>query len=536
MKPNIIIFNPDQMRADSLAHLGNSAAMTPNLDRFARLDAVSFRNAFCQNPVCVPSRCSFLTGLYPHVRGHRTQSYMLHPEESSLLEELKNAGYYVWMNRRNDFLPAQYVGIFEQHCSEFFQGSECKPNPGPENPNPRGEPGDKNYYSFYNGRLKLDEDGKNYNSDDEAVDKAIELIRNPPKDQPFCVFLGLFYPHPPYQIEEPYFSAIDSKKLPPRIPAPEDLANRPRMLQLLHQNIGMDDYTEEDWNRLRTCYLGMCMKIDVMFGRLCAALREEGLYDDTAIFFFSDHGDFAGDYGLPCKAQNLMQDSLVKVPLLIKPHKGIPVSPGITDSLTELVDFYATAMDFADVEPDHTHFGRSLRPVLADRSTINRTFVCSEGGRTKDEVLQCSETRGSGLPQEALFWPRMTAQLDDIAHTKATMIRTKDYKFVLRLYEEDEFYDLRKDASESRNEIHNPLYADVIIGMKQQLLEWYQGTCDIVPKKPDVSVTIDMMLERAKKQLAPEQFEEFSAEIRKLGNNIPQLIGLFEKYNARVLV
>ncbi len=69
MKPNIIIFNPDQMRADSLAHSGNSAAMTPNLDRFARLDAVSFRNAFCQNPVCVPSRCSFLTGLYPHVEG-----------------------------------------------------------------------------------------------------------------------------------------------------------------------------------------------------------------------------------------------------------------------------------------------------------------------------------------------------------------------------------------------------------------------------------------------------------------------------------
>lgn len=95
MKPNIIIFNPDQMRADSLAHLGNPASITPNLDRFAHEDAVSFRNAFCQNTVCVPSRCSFLTGLYPHVRGHRTMSYMLHEDESSLLSELKQSGYYV---------------------------------------------------------------------------------------------------------------------------------------------------------------------------------------------------------------------------------------------------------------------------------------------------------------------------------------------------------------------------------------------------------------------------------------------------------
>ena len=62
-KPHIIIFNPDEMRADSLGHLGNPAAHTPFLDRFAREEAVSFSRAFCQNPVCVPSRCSFFTGL-----------------------------------------------------------------------------------------------------------------------------------------------------------------------------------------------------------------------------------------------------------------------------------------------------------------------------------------------------------------------------------------------------------------------------------------------------------------------------------------
>ena len=76
-QPHIIIFNPDQWRGDVMGHLGNPAAVTPNLDHIIEHDAVSFRHAFCQNPVCTPSRCSFMTGWYPHVRGHRTMFHML---------------------------------------------------------------------------------------------------------------------------------------------------------------------------------------------------------------------------------------------------------------------------------------------------------------------------------------------------------------------------------------------------------------------------------------------------------------------------
>ena len=106
-KPHIIIFNPDEMRWDTMGHMGNPAAATPFLDAFARTEAVSFRNAYCQNPVCVPSRCSFFTGLYPHTRGHRTMSYLLRPGEETLFSELKSAGYYVWMNDRNDLLAGR---------------------------------------------------------------------------------------------------------------------------------------------------------------------------------------------------------------------------------------------------------------------------------------------------------------------------------------------------------------------------------------------------------------------------------------------
>ncbi|MFW6278903.1 MAG: sulfatase-like hydrolase/transferase, partial [Bacillota bacterium] len=106
-KPNIIIFNPDQFRSDALGHLGNEASHTPNLDKLVENDAVSFNNAFCQNPVCTPSRCSFMSGWYPHVRGHRTMYHMMKDDEPVLLRRLKEAGYYVWWGGKNDLIPGQ---------------------------------------------------------------------------------------------------------------------------------------------------------------------------------------------------------------------------------------------------------------------------------------------------------------------------------------------------------------------------------------------------------------------------------------------
>ena len=111
-KPHHIIFNPDEMRADVMSHLGNEAIKTENLDAFAAEDAVSFSRAYCQNPVCVPSRCSFFTGLYPHVRGHRTMQYLLHPEEETLFTELMRDGYYVWMN-----MPSMWYSTLKRAAS-----------------------------------------------------------------------------------------------------------------------------------------------------------------------------------------------------------------------------------------------------------------------------------------------------------------------------------------------------------------------------------------------------------------------------------
>lgn len=507
-RPHIIIFNPDEMRYDTMGHMGNPAAQTPFLDRFAKTEAVSFRNAFCQNPVCVPSRCSFFTGLYPHVHGHRTMSYLLRPGEENLFSELKAAGYHIWMNARNDLFAGQIAGWAESNADEIFYGGDIPAAPGPE----RNEETLKDRYSHFEGRLQLDGQGRNYSSDDEVVDAAVHRLFEYDGEKPLCMFLGLNFPHTPYQAEEPYFSAIDCRKLPGRI-KPEECRDKSKMLDLIRSYQQMDDYTEEDWDELRGTYLAMCMKVDVQFERLCAALKSAGIYDDCLIFFFSDHGDFAGDYGLTEKAQSSLEDCLTRVPLLIKPPQAAAgagtVDPGITEAMAELIDFYATAMDYAGVVPGRSQFGKSLRPVLEDRKKEHRDYVCCEGGRLPGE-LHCDEYHAAGPdgpPVSFVYWPKMKAQSDDEAHAKATMIRDKQYKYISRITGEDEFYDLAVDPGETRNQIENVDYSRQITRLQIELMRWYQKTSDVVPYDLDDRFTYDMLWAKVK-NICPNGYEE----------------------------
>ena len=512
-KNHIIIFNPDEMRWDTMGHMGNPAAVTPFLDRMARTEAVSFSRAFCQNPVCVPSRCSFFTGLYPHTAGHRTMSYLLHPGEESLFSELKNAGYYVWMNARNDLYAGQIPGWVEANASEIFYGGLVPPAPGSVRPPDREG---KDRYTHFRGQLALDAEGRNYSADDEAVDAAIEVIRRRAEgDAPLCLFLGLMYPHTPYQIEEPYYSAIDRSRLPERVRY-EDCTGKSKMMALLRKYQNIDQYTEADWDELRAVYLGMCTKVDEQFRRLCEALKEAGIYDDCAIFFFSDHGDWDGDYGLAEKAQSCFEDCLTRVPLLIKPPKEDGADPGVTGALTELVDFYATAMDYAGVEPKRTHFGRSLRPVLRDRSLKNRDAVFCEGGRLPGEK-HCDEYHSvgpKGPSPKIEYWPKMMAQTDDDAHAKAVMVRGETGKLIHRITGEDEYYDLVRDPQEKHNLIDDPAYADAVLALKLRLLDWLQATSDTVPMQLDNRFTDEMLWARFRRLTPPGHEEEIRGMIR----------------------
>ena len=487
-QPHIVIFNPDQWRSDVMGHLGNPGAVTPFLDDAVQKDMVSFNSAFCQNTVCTPSRCCFMTGWYTHIHGHRTMFHMLRPHEPVLLKTLRENGYFVWWGGKNDLIPGQ--DGWQGYCDVHYQ-----PPPAdkmPKDPHAttdwRGDPDGDNYYSFYGGRVDKG-DNEHYPDGDWAnVLGAIEFIKNRPTDKPLCIYLPLTYPHPPYRVEEPYYSAIDRAKLPPRIPAPDDwdAAKLPTLLKGIWQKQHLQTWTEDRWTELRATYYGMCARLDDQFRMLMGALRETGIYDDTAVFLFSDHGDFTGDYGLVEKTQNTFEDCLSRVPFVIKPPAWAPVKPRVSEALVELTDFSATVEALAGIEPKHTHFGRSLLPVIAGETDEHRDAVFCEGGRLHGET-QCMELE-SGQSEDAtgLYYPRLYWQAKEgPEHTKAVMCRTKDYKYVRRLYDSDELFDLRNDPGEQHNLIDDPAMSGVLAQLKERLLTFYLETGDVVPHDTD---------------------------------------------------
>lgn len=486
-RPNILIFNSDQFRSDALGHMGCKAAVTPNLDHLVREDAVSFRNAFCQNPVCTPSRCSFMSGWYPHVRGHRTMFHMMQEDEPVLLKTLKEEGYFVWWGGKNDLIPGQ--NSVENYCSYYHRPvpQELAPNLHGVLQN-RGREENKDYYSMYVGKVESGEKGGYHDSDWEYVMSAVDFIRNASTEQPLCLYLPLGYPHPPYGVEDPWYSGIDREKVEDPYPVPGKEAQKPSLLEGIREGQGLQSWTPEQWKELRATYYGMCSRIDHQLGLLIQALKEKGIYEDTAIFVFSDHGDFTGDYGLVEKTQNTFEDVLVKVPFVIKPPKGVELRPGIRDALVELVDFPATVEALTGVQLQYSHFGHSLVPLLAEEGRKHRDAVFCEGGRLHGEE-HCKEKEGVAQFKEkelSLYWPRIRMQhRDGPEHGKSVMVRTEEYKYVRRLYEKDELYDLKQDPMELHNRIDDESLAGVLAELKERLMQFYMETCDVVPHKPD---------------------------------------------------
>jgi arylsulfatase A-like enzyme len=246
----------------------------------------------------------------------------------------------------------------------------------------------------------------------------------------------------------------------------------------------MRGWSEDRWSKLRATYYAMCARVDAQLGMVIDALQETGIYDDTALFFFSDHGDFTGDYGLVEKTENTFEDCLTHVPLVIKPPKDIPVNTHISDALVELVDFPATVEALTDIPVNHTHFGRSLLPLIAGETTEHRDAVFSQGGHLSGDW---KTTPAINPPSPThLYWPRASlSRQEGAANGKATMIRTHTHKYVHRLYEQDELYNLQTDPQEQHNRIEDTSLSDELHQLKERLMRFYIETSDVVPHKAD---------------------------------------------------
>ena len=489
-KPNILLFVADQMRSDSLGHMGNPASVTPNLDGLLQ-EGVSFRNAYCQNPVCVPSRCSFLTGLYPHTTGHRTMHFLQNPDEPNILKVMKQAGYEVIWVGRNDVIPGDRTK--EEYCDEYYNGVVMDDTKGWSSnafghkgggAAPRVKPEeDDNYYSFYTGRLDGEEAKESF--DWKCMRSALDYLDRRSREadpKPFFLYVTLTFPHPPYGCEEPWYSRIDRKKLPPRRPGIGILKNKPSMLYGINSKQNLNGWSEERFDELRATYLAMVSRFDHQYGLISEKLKETGVYEDTNVIVFSDHGDYTGDYTITEKVQNCFENPICNVPLLIKPSCGYESRPRISEALAELVDLPETIADMAGIKLPYKQFGVSLMEAVKGSESHKDAVFC-EGGRLHGEEHCMEKGHGPFSP----YWPRLDTQCSEgPEHTKAVMIRMGTLKYIRRLYETDELYDLEKDPMELNNIINDTGYQDVIIKLKERLLTFFLETGDYVPNRRDI--------------------------------------------------
>ena len=465
-RPNLVIFMPDQLRADCVGAFGNPVVQTPNIDALAARGTV-FRNAFSQSSVCSQSRVSLLTGWYLHVAGHRTLTNLLKPWEPNLFGYLKGAGYHVAMAgmRGDTFAPGG------TKANTDFYGFTVRPthkgDHGAFPPDHRFTP------AFYDGRRQSEGPVLDF---DEAATRTAEDLLAQGMPEPWALYIPLVFPHCPFAVEEPWFSLHDRSAVPD--PLPPVLDDKPAFMQAIRDSYGLERLDGDDWAEIIATYYGMISRVDDQLGRVVHAVDRAGATDRTAVAFFTDHGEYLGDYGLIEKWPTGLNDCLVRNPLIL----SVPGHPegGRSDELVEMVDVMPTLLELADTETRHTHFGRSLVPLLKDPSQSHRSAAYSEGGAIR------GETNGLETRTPPPYHLKTGLQVDqpDLAG-KATAMRTERWTFVHRLYENDELYDRAADPGELTNLAGKPEVADVERDLRDQMLDWLMETADVVPWDAD---------------------------------------------------
>ena len=454
-RPNMVIFLPDQMRAESVGCYGHPLIRTPNIDRLAA-EGTRFAHCVC-HPLCVVSRVSMVTGWPAHVHGHRSFQHLLNPDDPNLFRCLKEAGYDVFWFGKNDILVHDRFEWSATEWGFFAQGPEWDAR---DNPWPVDHP---LHYSFL---FKAGAGDRRSYPDFARVQAGIRVLQRP-HDHPFCLFLPLWFPHPPFTGPEDFFNLYQAADLPPLRPAG---TNKPAFYEAIRRSRRLERLGDADFRRINAVYLGMISYTDWLLGELLAALDASGHAADTAVIFASDHGEWAGDYGLVEKWSSAMDDCLTQVPLIIRTPGG--ARGRAVEGMTQLSDLMATCLEIAGVKAGHTHFSRSLVPLLNGAPDDLQRAAFSEGGYNEHEP-QCFENLP--LKPDHIYYPKIhlqNAQPDTI--TRATMMRTRDYKLVLRPDGVSEFYDLQRDPRELNNVFGHQTYASQQAAMLQATLDWYR--------------------------------------------------------------
>jgi arylsulfatase A-like enzyme len=461
----------DQQRWDFLRSSGFPLDTMPFLDALGDR-GLRFDRAYTPMPVCSPARVSLLTGRYPQATGVR-ENWAVDQARAptDLVAALRGLGYRTLLAGKNH----SHLG-----SAAFERSRSYMHTSGP----PDGRSRDQSAFERWLEEMNHGVASKpapfplECQFPHRIVSDAIGFLEEgADPDRPFFLWLSFPEPHNPYQVPEPYFSIFAEDQVPERRCGPEAAAAKGphwRWMRRLwdEKRPGYD----AAWRRYRANYCGMLRLIDDQLRRFVTFLEQTARYEDTLIVFVSDHGDYAGDYGLQRKGVGL-SECLVHVPMVVS-GPGVVAGRNGRDFVS-LVDVMPTLCEAVGAEVPYGVQGRSLWPLAIG------------GGIPAGEFRSVHASLGiGGLPwgeeeRPPLHFDYAGRTLDELnAVTQSgrlEMVRMDRWKLLFDSLGHGELYDVESDPAELTDLYDDPDHRTVRQELTEELLRWTVRSQDDLP-------------------------------------------------------
>ncbi len=433
-KRNILIVMVDQLAPRFLPIHGHPLVKAPNLERLA-VRGVVFDSAYCNSPLCSPSRTAFMTGALPSRTGGYDNAAEFRADLPTFAHYLRRLGYRTVLSGKMHFCGPDQLHGFEERLTTDIYPADYGWTPDWDHPLDR-----PNWYhnmsSVIDAGLCIRTNQMDFDEEVAfAAERAIYDHVRAKDDRPFLMVASLTHPHDPFAITRPYWDLYPHQAIDMPVVRRDDVPFDPHSARIRHV-CAMDavDLTEEQIRNARHAYYGAIAFCDAQLGRLLDALDATGL-DDTAVLFLGDHGEMLGERGLWYKMSFF--EGASRVPLVVSVPGLVP--PGRVGASVSLIDILPTLVELAGGSLDRLASpidGRSLMPHLM-----------GQGGH--DEVI------GEYLAEGAL--------------TPLVMLRSGRWKFIHTPSDPDQLYDLAMDPEESTNLALAPDHADTLTSFRAEV-------------------------------------------------------------------
>ena len=427
-RANLLFLCSDQHQAAASGCYGHAQAQTPHIDEIAT-EGVRFESAYCQSPVCVPSRGSIITGNYPSRHGAKILQDALSSDARTVAHLFGDHGYstaaigkmhFVDESRRHGFAhrvnSATHLARLTKREAQAFRADQGAG--GGTSGRPSAMPERLFRDTFY-------------------AEEAVRFLREH-KDRPFCLWASFFMPHTPLVPQRKYWDLYEGTDidLPERAPSALETGFHGHLVRAKER--GWYQQTDEELRDAIRGYYGNVSQMDANVGRVFDTLRELGLDKNTVVVYTSDHGEMAGAHRMWTK-HNMYEQS-VRVPLIVRTpdHAGAGTA---REHIVEQVDLLPTLAELCGLDAPLGLDGRSFAASVRGARHAAREFAYSE-----------------------YYFCRRVFTADDrfVGKPPIIMVRTDRWKFNYLSWERSELFDLENDPGEFRNAIDDAGNAGIV--------------------------------------------------------------------------